>query len=139
MSFRRTPRKYCGKKLIEKVKNATTVVYNQSVDSYMKEKEIDSSLKEELVGSMRSSSLWILKMALFAGTSVEPTFTEEELILHKEAVDNLYLEGLVRLPSSLIEDTIYCHNKKKFQRAQRTIEALVNELARRSLLDDHSR
>lgn len=138
MSSSNTMRKYCGKKLIEKVKNATSHVYESSVSSYLNLKGIDPSLGEELIYCMRNHSLHQLKLALFANSPMKPPFTEEEILVHKEAVDNLYLEGLVKLPTPLIEDIIFCHNKKKFQRAQRTIETLVNELTRRSLLDDHS-
>jgi hypothetical protein len=132
------PRKYCTKKLINKVQQATSVVYENSVDTYMNLKEINREHREELVSSMKNQAPWTLKMALFAGIKAQPNFTEEELASHKEIVDNMYLEGIIKLNTNIIEDIIFCHNKGRFKRAQRTIEMLVNELTRRALLNDIS-
>jgi Glu-tRNA(Gln) amidotransferase subunit E-like FAD-binding protein len=136
MSLRNMPRKYCTKKLINKVKQATSTVYENSVDTYMKSKEIDMDLREELVSCMRNTALWFLKVSLFGASPM--SFTTEEIATHKEIIDNMYIEGIIKLPTDIIEDIIFCHNKNKFKRTQRTIEMLVNELTRRALLDDIS-
>ena len=61
-----------------------------------------------------------------------------EMIDKKEKIDELYLNKMIALPTKDLMDILFLHEHHKPRRAERTLEAITSELARRSLLDDSS-
>ena len=69
-------------------------------------------------------------------------YDEEELLnfAHtKENVDDLYLQKILRLTSRQLEDIITVHEADYITRMPKTIEAILSELTRRSILGDSSK
>lgn len=122
-------KRYATKKLIEKTQKITNSLYESSIEElaeFTKPREIGDI--HQFASNLRNRRIW-------------KTWNEEEdkqWEVLQERVDILYLEKMITLPSKTIEDILFLHERMKPRRAPRTVEALISELTRRSLLDDVS-
>lgn len=129
----KSTRKYCGPNLIAKTLAVTKKCYDEASTEVVEQFKIDNgniSLTEELLFALRAyqhkrvDSWWLETMMM----------TEEQLHNIKLETDNKYIQKLRVLSSKQIEDILWVHEKGHVVRAQRTVEALLAELAQRSLL-----
>ena len=55
-----------------------------------------------------------------------------------ELVDQEYLSNVIKLPTKILENILIAHDGGFFLRTTRTLEAIKDEIARRSLMNDTS-
>jgi hypothetical protein len=130
--MKHSQRKYCGKKLVERVGKTTSKCYRDAFAHVV----VGLNLPEEYYNEI-SWGLQLLRSGqeLYA---VDPILSEESLRKIKEAIDEEYLARLKSLSSKDIEDILWVHEKSKINRAPRTVEALKSELINREILGDKS-
>lgn len=61
-----------------------------------------------------------------------------DLYEQKKKVDELYLKKITSLSESQLQEIMICHNEGEIKRAPLTIQAILSELAARSIFDDSS-
>ena len=134
MTIKSLNRKYCGPQLVDRIKKLTNACYMSSVEETMAEFNCNAD-PEEIQYAVRSYRQY---------GSVDPwwldslSLTNELLSNMKQKIDDRYLQKLMELSSKQIEDILWVHEKGKVRRAPRTVESLISELTRRSLLEDFS-
>jgi hypothetical protein len=60
------------------------------------------------------------------------------ILLLKSKIDDIYLEEIKLLDTSILDDIIFFHKQKTVVRRDRTVETIMYEIARRSLMNDRS-
>lgn len=125
-------RKYCGPKLVNKIKELTSDCYNSAVQSVMTElvtarPDLSSTIQVQIEFYIRH---WSMYGHLAYSDDIEGLSLREI----KQKTDSKYLETLNLLSSKEIEDILWVHEKRRIIRAPRTVESLLAELARRAFL-----
>lgn len=73
----------------------------------------------------------------WAGRAAEANMTMDEDVVRlyeqKKQIDDLYLKKLVSLSDSELQEIMICHNEGEIKRAGRTIEAILSEMASRTI------
>lgn len=111
--------KYITKKSIQKMKDMTNKLYQQAI--------------EETFGCNGDYLQIAYQIRLFEmGLDVVEEGFGELVFKAKE----LYLKKMCELPTQDLELIVRMHVKKKFKRAEKTIEYINNELTRRLLFND---
>jgi hypothetical protein len=125
-------RKYCGVLFVKKISNLTSNIYFWSLSEIMAQLQINSDFYSDFEYRVRVANSGSYPL------DEKCNYTTETVLQARELTDDLYLNKLLELPSNIIEDILFVHNKGKLVRAQRTVNALIYELVRRSLLEDSS-
>ena len=125
-------RKNCGSKLVKRIGNITSDCYMQAVNHTIEQLDLSMFDVGPLIALMRTTSEVLPYYELPAGVDVDL------IIKAKNLTDGIYLDKLKELPTKTIEDILFVHERGRIKRAQRTIETLLQELARRTLLGDSS-
>lgn len=112
--MRTKARKTCGPNLVSKIRDLTNVCYRDA--------------KEFILSNMSASH----KQDLMTSDIFDPNQVREL----KSAIDDQYLENIKKLSTQELEDILWVHHNGKLRRAERTIETIVAEIARRELMDD---
>ena len=123
-------RKYVTKKVLKRVSFLTTEIFKQSIIEIMDIKDVTEEQLQDFMSKIRRMSLSYV--AWFEDEDIA------EMIDKKEKIDELYLNKMIALPTKDLMDILFLHEHHKPRRAERTLEAITSELARRSLLDDSS-
>jgi hypothetical protein len=124
-------RKYVTKKLVKKISTLTNDSFKQAITEVMEIKDPTDEQVADFMSAVRHASF----------SSVFSDFDSDELkdlLEKKEKVDELYLEKVIALPTQELNDILFLHKFSKPRRAERTLEAITSELARRALLNDSS-
>lgn len=67
---------------------------------------------------------------------IYPPEEVNEILKAKERVDELYLNKMLSLSNLQLEEILVVHDKGEIKRMQKTIEAIISELTRRSVFSD---
>ena len=124
-------RKYVTKKLIKRMSLLTNNLYKQSIIDIM---GYGPNVTDEEV-HMFMRDLRLTKYSINAG------FTDEQYTYYKSKlsdIDELYLDKMVQLSSDDLQDILFLHKHGKPLRAERTLDMIMSELARRALFGDSS-
>lgn len=124
-------RKYVTNKLVKRINSLTSDIFKQSVIEIMNIKDATEEQLQDFMSKVRRAGL------IYASWSDEDGDLVDVLD-KKEKIDELYLNKMIALPSKDLADILFLHEHSKPRRAERTLEAITSELARRSLLDDSS-
>lgn len=125
-------RKYVTKKLVKRINSITSDIFKQSVVEVMDIKDVTEEQLQDFMSKVRRASL------SFAAWVTEEDGDVADIVEKKEKIDELYLSKMIALSTKDLIDILFLHEHHKPRRAQRTLEAVTSELARRSLLDDSS-
>lgn len=63
----------------------------------------------------------------------EEHMTTEEMIEKREALSVVYMQSIIKLATSTLEDIIKLHKSGQLKRKQETLDAIMNELLEREL------
>ena len=124
-------RKYVTKKLVKRISSLTNEVFKQSIVEVMDVKNATDEEIQDLMANVRRATF-------HSRVNYEFEHEFEDILKKKEAIDELYLNKVIALPSETLIDILFLHEHHKPRRAERTLEAITSEIARRSLLDDSS-
>lgn len=122
-------RKRVTKKLVERLAKITNDLFKASVQEVWQYNGDDESL-QTLIYDVRR-----LSYAIRSGIYPKDEDTTE-FIKKKERVDDIYLSKIISLSTQELNDILFLHDHRKPVRAERTIEAINSELARRFIMDD---
>ena len=124
-------RKYVTKKLVARISNLTNGLFKQSLIEVMDCPNATDEQITDFMSVIRRVN-WLNTFGDEFGHDLEETLKKKELI------DELYLSKMMMLNTKDLNDILFLHEHSKPKRAQRTLEAIHSELARRSLLNDSS-
>ena len=124
-------RKYVTKKLVKRISSLTNQIFKQSIVEVMDIKDATEEELQDFMSKVRRASLSYASWSDDDGDVAD-------IIAKKEKIDELYLNKMIALPTKDLTDILFLHEFNKPKRAQRTLEAIISEIARRSLLDDSS-
>ena len=124
-------RKYVTKKLVKRISSLTNEIFKQSIIEVMGIKDATEEELQDFMGKIRRSTM---HYAVWS----EEDGDVADIIEKKEKIDELYLNKVITLPTKDLIDVIFLHEHHKPRRAERTLDMITSELARRSLLDDSS-
>ena len=124
-------RKYVTKKLVKRIGTLTNDLFKQSVIEVMDVKDVTEEELHDFMSTIRRASF---NYIVFDADPEEV----KDIMDKKEKIDEIYLNKMITLPSAELNDILFLHGHAKPRRAERTLEAITSELARRSLLDDSS-
>lgn len=131
--MKRSPRKYCGKRLVQRIGSLTKSCYDKATLIVLDHLNIDPDLHKDVMWGIAA-----LKYENVSRWYVEDLLKIGDLKKIKETIDSTYLEQLRALSTDDIEDIIFVHDKKKIIRANLTVEVLKSELISRAVLKDSS-
>jgi hypothetical protein len=94
-------------------------------------KDVTDEQLQDFMSTIRRASY----MHIVMNASLEEV---KDTMNKKEKIDEIYLNKMMALSSADLNDILFLHEHAKPRRAERTLEAITSELARRSLLDDSS-
>lgn len=118
-----------SKAMGKRVSQLTNTIFNDCVKEVMK---FDGSeTEQDLIDTI--ADLRYAEAALF----VDEDLTS--MIKDKKKVDELYLSRLCGLSSSQLQEIVICHEVGHIKRMQKTIQAILSELASREILGDASK
>jgi hypothetical protein len=124
-------RKYVTKKLVKRIGTLTNDLFKQSVIEVMDIKDVTDEQLQDFMSTIRRASY----MHIVMDASLEEV---KDIMNKKEKIDEIYLNKMMTLSSADLSDILFLHEHAKPRRAERTLEAITSELARRSLLNDSS-
>ena len=124
-------RKYVTKKLVKRVSTLTNDLFKQSVIEVMDVKDVTDEQRQDFMSTIRRTSF---NYVMFDADPEEV----KDIMDKKEKIDEIYLNKIMTLSSTELSDILFLHEHAKPRRAERTLEVITSELARRSLLDDSS-
>lgn len=121
----------CTDALVKRTNEVTSHIFKQSVIEVFNAFTYDETQLQDLIYSVRRASLG------FVMYDMNPNEIQD-LMDKKEQIDTLYLNKMITLPTDKLADILFLHERQRPERAERTIEAITSELARRSILNDSS-
>lgn len=121
----------CTNRLIKRISDLTNKVFKQAVIEVMNAENFEEQQLLELIQSIRKVSL----LHAIGALSDEEA---ENINKSKHLIDSLYLDKLMTLSTKDLTDILFLHEHNRPSRAERTLEAITSELARRSILNDSS-
>jgi len=124
-------RKYVTKKVLKRVSFLTTEIFKQSILEIMDIKDATEEQLQDFMSKVRRANLNVATWSDEDGDIAD-------IVVKKEKIDELYLNKMIALPTKDLMDILFLHEHSKPRRAERTLEAITSEIARRSLLDDSS-
>lgn len=115
-----------SKAMYVRVADLTNSIFNDSVKEIMKFEgdETDQDLVDTILDLKYAQRSEVLDEDLL------------ELRENKKRIDDLYLKKLLSLSESQLQEIMICHNEDKIRRATKTVEAILSELAARSIFGD---
>lgn len=125
-----------SKAMGKRVGQLTNRIFNDSVKEVM---GFDGSESEQDLLDTIADLRWVtMKLSID-----DPYSTVDQQMLDlkdkKQQVDDLYLKRLCGLSSSQLQEIVICHENGHIKRMQKTIEAILFELASREMLGDTSK
>ena len=124
--MKKQKKRYLTKKLIERTQELTNKLYK---DSLYDISGIDSQKNEDVSSIIKR----INEHKLGFKIDRDDVKYVESL---RVKVDDLYLQKMIALTTKELEDILFLHSRKSPRRAERTIDAINSELARRFIVDD---
>lgn len=120
------PKRYT-KALHERVKKTTSDIFEKSVRTVL-------GLQNESISELQEAMHTLRAAKSYAGLYPEEEIKDMEMA--KVEVDEMYLQLIMELSTKSLEEILFIHDTGHIKRMPRTLEAIISEIARRSLLGD---
>lgn len=123
-------------RLKNKVLKITNDIYNQCVSEVFELSETSEATIDAIKILMDLATDYPWMYAASPLNTMKSPQEIKELAIKKELVSNLYQQKIMQLSDKDLNDIVRAHKKDLVKRADRTIENILSELARRALLGD---
>ena len=118
---------------MKRVIQNTSRIFEESINDVFELHKIDKLDVDDVRRSIIIQLRWYGRTGQLTDSG---SFSIDNIAEAKTKVDDLYLVKMIALPTKQLSDIIKVHEAGRVQRAPRTMEAILSELARRSLFSD---